>query len=64
MSLTNESEWTLSVFEDGLVVWENVAENDDPQRRCGLTRAESLRMAGVAAGNVQVDVEDWQPGYG
>jgi hypothetical protein len=66
VALTHESEWTLSVFEGGLVVWENVAEDDEPRHRRGLTRAEILRLwQALAAGNIdQVEAEDWQPGYG
>ena len=66
VSLTHENEWTLSVFEDGLVTWENVAEDDEPRDRRGLPRAEILRLwQTLAAGDIdEIDAEDWQPGYG
>ncbi|MFN2506196.1 MAG: hypothetical protein ABR540_18615 [Acidimicrobiales bacterium] len=66
VALSYESEWTLSVFENGLVVWENVAENDEPRHRRGVSRAEVRRLwQELAAGNLErVNAEEWIPGYG
>lgn len=66
VALSHESEWTLSVFENGLVVWENVAEDDEPRHRHGLSRAEIRRLwQELAAGNLErVNAEEWYPGYG
>lgn len=44
VALSHESEWTLSVFESGLVVWENVAEDDEPRHRHGVSRGEVRRL--------------------
>lgn len=48
------SEWTLSVFENGLVIWENVAEDDEPRHRHGRFRRHQLRI-GVRALRVPVE---------
>lgn len=66
VALSHESERTLCVFENGRVVWENVAEDDEPRHRHGVSRAEVRRLwHELAAGNIErVDAEEWHPGYG
>ena len=65
VSVTHESEWCISVFRNGLVVWENVEEGD-PRHRTGVERAEARRLLRlVAAGSLdEVERLEWQSGYG
>lgn len=44
VSVTHESGWTLSAFQTGLVVWENVEAEDPPEHRHGLARDEVRRL--------------------
>lgn len=64
-SLKHQSEWCLSAFEDGKLVWENVEEGSAKHMR-GVSRETTLRLwLALAAGDVvAIDREPWQPGYG
>lgn len=66
LRIAPEGRSRVSVFQNGLVVWENVAEDDEPRHRHGVSRAEVRRLwQELAAGNLdRVDTEEWYPGYG
>jgi hypothetical protein len=65
VAVTHESEWCLNVFRTGLVVWENVEEGE-PRHMEGVTRQEAQRLLALVARGELVEVErqNWQPGYG
>lgn len=44
VSVTHESEWCLSAFSSGLVMFENVAGDGEPRHLCGCTRDQMLAM--------------------
>jgi hypothetical protein len=62
--LTDESGWTLSVYESGLVVLENMESEDEPRHQVGVSIEKALELwlklsrGGVAA----VQQEPWCPG--
>lgn len=66
VALTHESEWCLSAFPGGLLVWENVEEGDEPRHMRDIPRHEVRRLwHALAAGDIEtVDAEPWLPGYG
>ncbi|WP_035603351.1 hypothetical protein [Haloferula sp. BvORR071] len=66
--LSDDAEWTLSIYESGLVVWEN-GENEEggePRYQEGLSREASLRLWQLlVAGNyAEIEQEPWKDGYG
>jgi len=66
VSLTHESEWCLSIFPGGLVVWENVELDVEPRHLEGLTRSkvEALWTL-LSMGDVStIERDAWRPGYG
>ncbi|MCP3881713.1 MAG: hypothetical protein GY701_25490 [Sulfitobacter sp.] len=65
VSLTHESEWCLSVFPGGLIVWENVELDDDPRHLLGVERAKALALwHSLSVGDLAtIESEDWRPGY-
>ncbi len=66
VSLTHESEWCLSAFSSGLVIWENVAGEGEPKHMSNLARENVIKLWKLlSTGNISdVDQEQWQPGYG
>jgi hypothetical protein len=64
--LAHESEWGLSAFKDGLLVWENLAEGDGPRHMAAVPREKVLELwERLAAGDIEaVEREPWLPGYG
>jgi hypothetical protein len=44
VALSHESGWTLSAFESGLLVWENLEEDDEPRHMTEVSRSEVLRL--------------------
>lgn len=65
VGVTHESEWSLSAFRNGLLVWENVEEGD-PQHMRNVDREQTLRLWRLLAdGHIdQIHKEDWNLGYG
>lgn len=65
VSLSHESEWTLSAFADGLVIWENV-EKDVARHMLHVSRQSVLELwIGLAEGQIDaIESEPWLPGYG
>ena len=66
VSLSHESGWTLSAYRNGVVVWENVEEGDQPRHLMGVPRSELMRLwMALASGRFDlVDAEPWLLGYG
>lgn len=66
VALTHESEWCLSAFPGGLLVWENVEEDDEPRHMRNVARADVRRLwLALAAGDLEtIEAEPWLPGYG
>ena len=65
VSLTHESEWCLSAFSSGLLVWENV-EDGEPRHMLSVSREKVLELwAKLSEGRIsEIDCEAWAPGYG
>ncbi|WP_433833261.1 hypothetical protein ACQP2E_18375 [Actinoplanes sp. CA-015351] len=61
----DDTAWSLSAFQGGLVVWENVEDSAEPQHMANVPRAELHRvMLLVAEGRLdEVGRLDWRPGY-
>ena len=67
ISLTHETEWCLSAFPSGLLVWENLEDEDaNPRHMEGVPREEVLSLwLKLAEGDISaVDAEPWLPGNG
>ncbi len=66
VSLTHESEWCLSAFPDGLLVWEIAEESGVPRHMSGVPRSEVRRLwAALARGDLaEVNAQPWRQGYG
>ena len=65
VSLTHESEWSLSAFGGGLLIWENLEEGD-PRHLKDVSRATVLELwLALSRGEIAtVEGQPWQPGYG
>lgn len=66
VSVSDESGWTLSASTEGLLVWENVEEDDEPRHMKGLSRSLVLAYFRTL---VEGDLDTihglhWSPGYG
>lgn len=69
VSLSHESEWTLSAYGSGLLVWENVDieyESLPPQHMRNVPKHKTLELwRKLASGDIStVQSEPWLPGYG
>lgn len=66
VSLTHETEWCISAFKSGLVVWENVAGEGEPKHMKSVPKEVVLSLwALLANGSIsEIDKQNWQPGYG
>jgi hypothetical protein len=72
VSLKHETEWCLSAFHSGRLIWENVGDGDEddadkikPARHMkGMSRQKVLELwLKLAAGNIaMVEAEPWLPG--
>jgi hypothetical protein len=65
VSLTHESEWSMSAFPDGLVIWEN-PEVDIARHMLHLSRQKVLELwTKLADGQIaDIEKEPWLAGYG
>ena len=65
VSLTHESEWCLSAFTSGLLVWENV-EVGDPRYMKNVTLDRVLELwIRLSKGFIaEIETEPWMPGDG
>ena len=66
VSIGDESGWTLSAFSSGLLVWENVEEDDEPQHMKAVPRSTMLQhFHTLLAGDLdRLHQLPWSPGYG
>jgi hypothetical protein len=66
VSLTHESEWCLSAFSSGLLVWENVAGEGEPKHMKGVAKEKVIELwKSLSAGSISdIDQEEWLSGYG
>jgi hypothetical protein len=65
VSLMHESEWALSAFAGGLVVWENV-EAGEPRHMHNVSRERVFELwLKLSRGEIAtIEQEPWLPGYG
>ncbi len=66
VSLTHESEWCLSAYSSGLLVWENVEGDGEPKHLENTTKEKVITLWSLLAkGNIsEIETENWQQGYG
>jgi len=67
VALKHETEWCLSAFPTGLLVWENVEDRDSkPRHMKGVPREKVLGLwLNLSRGDIAaVEAELWLPGYG
>ena len=66
VSLTHESEWCLSAFKSGLLVWENVAGEGEPKYMKNVPKEKVISLwQELTNGNItEIDNEQWNLGYG
>lgn len=66
VSLTHESEWCLSAFASGLLVWENVAGEGEPRHMPDVSQQTVIELWSLlASGSIdEIHQGDWLPGYG
>lgn len=66
VALSHESGWTLSALPFGLVIFENVEENEAPRHLAGVSRetVHELWSALMAEDFAALEGHRWQPGYG
>lgn len=64
-SLKHESEWALSAFGGGLLIWENV-EAGAPRHMTNVSRDKVLQLwIALSRGDLaSIEKEPWLPGYG
>ncbi len=64
--LGHETGWTLSVFESGLVVWENPEVDVGPRYQQNVSREEALRLWLLLSRGSFDEIESlpWKDGYG
>ncbi|MFJ1758376.1 hypothetical protein [Kitasatospora sp. NPDC088134] len=63
VSLSHESEWCLSAFRSGLLIWENTEDDSvAPVKMREVTREETLRLFRLlAAGDIaSIEALPWQ----
>ncbi|WBB89963.1 hypothetical protein [Verrucosispora sp. WMMC514] len=66
VSVSHDSGWTLSAFPSGLVVWENLEDDDTPRHLRDVTRAQLAElMTHCGEGHLdQLERLPWREGYG
>jgi hypothetical protein len=66
VGLKHESQWCLSAFGSGLLVFENVETGEGPWHMRGILRERVLELWQLlASGNVrELQLLPWEPGYG
>jgi len=68
VAVKHETEWCLSAFPSGLLVWEALEETEDgsaPMHMKGVPREKVLELwLKLASGDIAaVEAEPWIPGY-
>ena len=64
VAVSHESGWTLNAYPDGLVLWENVEEDDDPRHARNVSRKRLVELfTAVAKGDFDaLEKERWTQG--
>ena len=64
VSLTHESEWCLSAYSNGLLVWGNLEERWTPRHMRDVSREKVLALwTLLARGDLAaIEQEPWKPG--
>jgi hypothetical protein len=65
VALTHESQWCLSAYPSGLLVWENDEANIAPRHMKGVSREKVLGLwLKLVQGDIAaMEAETWLPGY-
>ena len=65
VSVIHESEWGLSLYRGGYVVFENVAGDGEPRHMRDVSRSKLVEMMEtLARGDLPaLEREPWEPGY-
>jgi len=60
---THDTGWTLSVFESGLVIWDNL-DCGEPRHQVGISRQKALELwLKLLRGEIEaIEQEPWRPG--
>ncbi|MGF1733619.1 hypothetical protein [Photobacterium kasasachensis] len=66
VSLTHDTEWCISAFASGLVIWENVSGQGEPKHMKNISKEKLLSLwHELAVGNIsKIEQEPWLLGYG
>jgi hypothetical protein len=67
VSLKHETEWCLSAYPGGLLVWENIEVDEGNARhmkRVSREKVLNLWLALAQGDLAAIEVEPWLPGYG
>ncbi len=64
--LSHDTEWTISVSQSRLVVWEDVEHDDKPRHLLNVSREKIEELwRRLAAGDLAaIERENWRSGYG
>lgn len=62
--LTHETGWSLSVYESGLVIWENIDSEEVPRHQIDVSREKALELwLNLSRGEIAaIEREPWRPG--
>lgn len=62
ISLAHESGWCLSAFPSGLLLWENIEDDDEPRHMTDVPRAKVLELwQSLAQGDMdRINSEPWE----
>lgn len=65
VSVTHESEWWLGAYPGGLLIWENVAADDEAKHMNEVPRERVLELwVKLLSGKIdEIEREAWLPGY-
>ena len=66
VSIKLPNEWSISVYANGNVVYENLeSRTDQPRHMTGVPRAEAIRVANLLISEdfEALEAESWLPGY-
>ncbi|RKG86225.1 hypothetical protein D7W82_17210 [Corallococcus sp. CA049B] len=66
VSVKHETEWCLSLYPSGRLVWENVEEDVAPRHMMGVSRETVMALwTALSEGNLSlIDQQPWGSGYG
>jgi len=66
IALSHESGWTLSAFPSGLVIFENIEEDEAPRHLAAVSRetVHELWSALMAEDFAALERHPWRSGYG